>query len=216
MEVVYKNTKYTLQLGLGQGLTKGVAFLGGISVLTFIITQSNKDFFYPLLGFVPSYFLGKLRLWQFVTANFLHVNLMHLSINMLGLYMFGGAIEKTLRHREFIKYFLICGAGGFILAYILWAIGFIPNTLCLGASAAVYGLLLAFSLLYPNQKILLFFVIPIQAKWLAIIFGLLEFLLSFKSNGISHLGHLGGLLAGLGYFAYTGRMKIIKEGTDGQ
>jgi membrane associated rhomboid family serine protease len=211
LEVVYKNTKYTLQLGLGHGLTKGVAFLGGISILTFIITQSNRTFFYPLLGFVPSYFLGKLRLWQFVTANFLHGNLMHLSINMLGLYLFGGAVEKAFNYREFIKYFLICGGGGFILTYILWVIGFIPNTLCLGASAAVYGLLLAFSLLYPNQKILLFFVIPIQAKWLAITFGLLEFLLSFKSNGIGHLGHLGGLLAGLGYFTYKGRLKILKE-----
>lgn len=205
MEVTYQNTRYKLKLGFGHGLTKGVAFLGGISILTFIITQSNRAFFYPLLGFVPSYFLGKMRLWQFVTANFVHGNMAHLSINMLGLYLFGGAVEKVFEYMEFIKYFLICGGGGFILAYILWSIGFIPNTLCLGASAAVYGLLLAFSLLYPNQKILLFFVIPIQAKWLAIIFGLFEFLLSFKSNGISHLGHLGGLLAGLGYFMFLRR-----------
>lgn len=122
---------------------------------------------------------------------------------MLGLYMFGGAVEKAFKEKEFIKYCLICGAGGFFLTYLLWLAGIIPNSLCIGASAAIYWLLLAFSLLHPNQKILLFFAIPIQAKWLAIIFGGLEFLLCFRSDGINHIGHLGGILAGLGYFIYA-------------
>jgi membrane associated rhomboid family serine protease len=71
-------------------------------------------------------------------------------------------------------------------------------------------LLLAFSLLYPKQKILLFFVIPIQAKWLALLFGGLEFLLSFRNDGISHIGHLGGILAGLGYFIYMKKSSFAK------
>ena len=210
MEITYKNTTYKLQLGLGQGLTRGVAILGGVSILTFIITQSNRELFYPILGFVPSYALGKLMLWQFLTANFLHGNLVHLSFNMLGLYMFGGPIEKVFKEKEFIKYFLICGMSGFVLTYLLWLIGMIPSALFVGASAAIYGLLLAFSLLYRNKKVLLFFAIPMQAKWLAIIFGGLEFLLCFRSDGINHIGHLGGILAGLGYFVYVRGFKFVR------
>lgn len=159
MEITYKNTKYKFQFGTGHGLTKGVVILGGISILTFLITQSNREVFYPLLGFVPSYAIGKLMLWQFITANFMHGSPIHLIFNMVGLYMFGSAVEKKVGEKELIKYFLICGVGGYVLAFILWLAGITPNELIVGASAGVYGLLLAFSLLYPNQKILLFFII---------------------------------------------------------
>jgi membrane associated rhomboid family serine protease len=210
MEVTYKNTKYKLQLGTGQGLTQGVAILGGISIIVFLIAQSNRDTLYPLLGFIPSYAIGKLMLWQFITANFMHNDVAHLIFNMFGLYMFGNVVEKRVGEKEFIKYFLICGIGGYLLAYVLWLARITPNNLIVGASAGVYGLLLAFSLLFPNQKILLFFVIPMQAKWLAILFGSLEFVLSFRNDGISHIGHLGGILAGLGYFLYTKRLMLGK------
>lgn len=210
MQVTYKNTKYNFQLGIGQGLTKEVAILGGISILTYLATQSNPEFFYSLLGFVPSFAVGKLMLWQFITANFMHGNLTHLIFNMFALYMFGSAAEKIFKEKEFIKYFLICGAGGYLLTYALWAIGIIQNNLIVGASAGIYGLLLAFSLLYPNQKILLCFVFPMEAKWLAVIFGGLEFLLSFRNDGISHIGHLGGILAGLVYFIYTKQLILSK------
>lgn len=210
MEVIYKDTKYKLQLGGGQGLTRGVAILGGISILTFLITKSNRDMFYPLFGFIPSYAIRKLMIWQFITANFMHGNLTHLLFNMLGLYMFGGPVEKKVGQKELIKYFLICGVGGYVLAFILWIIGVTPNNLIVGASAGVYGLLLAFSLLYPKQKVLLFFLIPMQAKWLALLFGGLEFLLSFRNDGISHIGHLGGILAGVGYFIYIKKLSFGK------
>lgn len=202
MQVVYKNTKYTLQLGMGQGLTKGVAMIGGLSIAAYIVTQANREVFYPLLGFIPSYAIGKLMPWQFITANFMHGSPTHLIFNVLGLYMFGCPVEKRVGQREIIKYFLVCGGGGYVMAYILWLSGFTPNGLTVGASAGVYGLLLAFSLLYSNQKILLFFAIPMQAKWMAVIFGGLEFLLMFRNDGISHIGHLGGFLAGIGYLLY--------------
>lgn len=202
MEVNYKNTKYTFQLGMGQGLTKGVAIIGGISIVLYIISQANREALYPLFGFIPSYAISNLRIWQFITANFMHGNLTHLIFNMLALYMFGCPVEKKVGQLDFIKYFLVCGIGGYSLAFILWFIGITPNNLIVGASAGVYGLLLAFSLLYPNQKILLFFAIPMQAKWMAVIFGGLEFILMFRNDGISHVGHLGGLLSGLLYILY--------------
>lgn len=205
----YCSAKITYQYGLGHGLTRGVTIIGAISIIMYIMTQMNPKFLYPIFGFVPSYAIGKLMLWQFVTANFMHGDLTHLIFNMFGLYTFGGAVEKVLEEKEFIKYFLVCGTGAYVFTFTLWIVGIIPNNLCLGASAGIYGLLLAFSLFYPNQKILLFFAIPMQAKWLALFFGGLEFLLSFYHSGTSHLGHLGGLLTGLLYCMM--KKKDLKE-----
>lgn len=210
MQIKYKNTNYDIQFGMGQPLTRGIAIIGGISIALYILTQANREALYPVLGFTPSHAIGKLMVWQFITANFMHGNLTHLIFNMFGLYMFGCPVEKKVGQMEFIKYFLVCGVGGYALAFILWLIGLSPNHLIVGASAGVYGLLLAFSLLYPNQKILLFFVIPIQAKWMAVIFGGLEFLLMFINDGISHIGHLGGILAGLVYLMYMKKISFNK------
>lgn len=210
MQVTYKNTTYTIQSGIGQPLTMGVAIIGGISIALYILAQANRDAIYPLLGFIPSYVIGKLMFWQFITANFMHGNMTHLIFNMFGLYMFGCPVEKKVGQMEFIKYFLACGVGGYALAFLLWLIGLSPNHLIVGASAGIYGLLLAFSLLYPNQKILLFFAIPMQAKWMAVIFGGFEFIMMFKNDGISHIGHLGGILAGLGYFMYLKKISFDK------
>lgn len=211
MQVINKNTKYNFNLGIGQSLTNGVAIIGGISVALYIITQANREALYPLFGFVPSYVFGKFRLWQFVTANFMHGSPQHLIFNMLGLYMFGCPVEKKVGQMEFIKYYLVCGAGGYVLAFILWLSGITPNGLIVGASAGVYGLLLAFSLLYANQKILLFFAIPMQAKWMAVIFGGVEIILMFRNDGISHLGHLGGILAGIGYLVYVKALSLSNK-----
>lgn len=210
MEINYKNTKYTFQLGMGQPLTKGVAILGGISIALFILSQVNREFMYPVIGFIPSHAIGNFMIWQFITANFMHADLTHLIFNMFGLYMFGCPIEEKVGQMEFIKYFLVCGVGGYVLAFILWLIGISPNHLIVGASAGIYGLLLAFSFLYPNQKILLFFAIPMQAKWLAVIFGGLEFILMFRNDGISHFGHLGGILAGFIYLMYMKKISFDK------
>lgn len=210
MKFKYKNTAYTLQFGFGHGLTPGVGILCGMCIVAFLVTQANRDFFYPLFGFAPSLALKRLMLWQFATANFLHVDLTHLAFNLFGIYMFGGAVEQALKVREFIKYFLICGAGGFTLTTVLWLMGVVQDTLCIGASAGVYGLLLAFSLFHPNQKVLVFFIIPLATKWLALLFGCLELLLLIYSGGVSQMGHLGGLMAGLAYFLHYKGVSLFK------
>ena len=97
MQVLYKNTKYNIQSGVGQPLTKGVATIGGISLALYILTQVNQESLYPLLGFIPSHAIGMLMVWQFITANFIHGNLTHLIYNMFGLYMlFGCPVEKKI------------------------------------------------------------------------------------------------------------------------
>ncbi len=203
MEVNWKKRKYRFQVGLGYGLTPGVAVLGGLFLLIFIVTKSNRELFFHFLGFIPAYAVGKLWLWQFVTAIFLHNDLLHLSFNLVALYLFGSAVEQQFKGKIFYIYFLICGMGSFVLTCLLWTFHLFPaNTVCIGASGGIFGLLLAFSLLYPKQKLLLFFVIPIQAKWLALICGFLEILLLLNNDGINHVGHLGGLFSGIGYFQY--------------
>lgn len=210
MEFKTKNATYQVQVGFGPRLTKGVVGLGLAFIITFLITQADPAFFFPLLGFVPFYAIKKLFLWQFVTANFLHADLYHLGFNLLALALLGASVEKATGTREFLKFFFICGIGGYILTAILWLLGIIQNGLAVGASAGIFGILLAFSIFCGEQSLLLFFVIPLKAKWLALIMGCLELLLLFKSGGASQIGHLGGLLTGAGYLISTKGLDFIK------
>lgn len=209
MKFNYKNRQ--VEIRFGGGLTKIVYMLIGISVFVFLLQSLWQQFMPLTFGFVPSYAVGRLMVWQFITAIFLHGSMNHLLLNMIGLYIFGGAVEKVLKERDFLFYFLICGVSGFVLTFLLYGIGLLPNAVYLGASGAVYGLLVAYSLLFPNEKMLLFFVIPIQAKWLAVIFAGTELLLSLRSDGINHFGHLGGAAAGVGYFVYMRGLAFVKR-----
>ena len=133
--------------------------------------------------------------WQFVTYLFTHGGFWHLFLNMFVLYIFGAELEKLWGSREFLSYFFFSGISAGICAYIF------SNSLTVGASGAIYGLLLAYGITFPNRMLLLYFFIPIRAKYLVIIFGALEFVASIASaagfhDGIAHIAHLGGLVGG--------------------
>lgn len=200
----YNNTQYEIRFGAGP--TNAVLTLMGICIVLFAIFSFNKSAVGSILGFTP----GRLMPWQFVTANFLHSSFNHLLFNMLGLFMFGCAVEKALKGRGFLVYYAVCGIGSFLFTYLLYLIGILPNGIYVGASGALYGLLVAYSLLFPKEKMLLFFVIPMQAKWAALIFGGMEFLLVFRNDGINHFGHIGGAAAGVGYFVYIRGIVFVK------
>ena len=140
------------------------------------------------------------KLWQLVSYMFLHANLPHIFFNMYSLWMFGGVIERTLGRNRFLVFYFISGIGAG-LCQILMQLFTADSDLAatIGASGACYGILLAFGLLYPNQKIyLLIPPIPIKAKWLVIGYAILEAYLAFNTNSnIAHLAHLGGMLFGL-------------------
>jgi membrane associated rhomboid family serine protease len=139
---------------------------------------------------------GMLRgmLWQPFTYMWLHGNLGHIFFNMFALWMFGGQLEQAWGSRRFLRFYLICGVGaGFII--LIWnSIAVDPYVPTLGASGAIYGLLAAFSLLWPNQTIFLMFPpMAIRAIWfIPMLFGL-QILLGGGGN-ISHAGHLGGVI----------------------
>jgi membrane associated rhomboid family serine protease len=140
--------------------------------------------------------------WQPVTYLFLHslTSFTHILFNMLMLWMFGAPIEETWGTRRFLIYYFVCGIGaGICVVLVNLAFGN-PHQRVLGASGAIYGLLLAFGMLFPNQTVLLSFLFPIKAKYMVMIFGAIAFMSSFQSGStVSNLAHLGGMIFGFAY-----------------
>ncbi|MBV9506759.1 MAG: rhomboid family intramembrane serine protease [Acidobacteriia bacterium] len=138
--------------------------------------------------------------WQVVTYMFLHGGIWHLLFNMLTLWMFGTQLEQDWGTRRFLKYYFICGVGAGVCILLVNGLAgeyFVPT---LGASGAIMGLLMAFGVLYPNQRILMNFLFPIKAKYLVLIYVVLDLWTSFGPNtGISTVGHLGGMAVGYAY-----------------
>jgi membrane associated rhomboid family serine protease len=191
------------------GWTEIVRFLILSNVTIFAVQAFFPDtvgvLFRQYFALVPAaLFQG--RIWQIFTYMFLHGGLGHLFFNMLALFMFGSVLEREWGSREFLKYYLLTGvAGG--LSYALFNYGsFVPTV---GASGAIYGLLVAYAVLFPNNVIYVWFVIPLKAKWFAIIFGVIEFLASFSSGSqVAHLAHLGGMAVG---YIYLKRHRFVRN-----
>jgi membrane associated rhomboid family serine protease len=139
---------------------------------------------------------AEFRPWQIVTYAFLHANFNHLFFNMLGLWMFGTELEHVWGQRRFVTfYFASVLAAALTQIAVNVVMGGGPTV---GASGGLFGLLLAFAMLFPNRTILLFFVIPMKAKWLALLYGVLELYqgVYVMNSGVAHFAHLGGMLGG--------------------
>ena len=135
--------------------------------------------------------------WQMVSYGFLHGSLMHLVFNMFGLWMFGSELERLwgpTRYWQFLLASLLTAAATQLL--VTWLSG--SNVPTVGASGALYGLLLAFGMLFPNRIIVpLIPPIPMKARTFVIVFGALELLFGLSgSSGVAHFAHLGGMLGG--------------------
>ncbi|MEX0778315.1 MAG: rhomboid family intramembrane serine protease [Balneolales bacterium] len=136
--------------------------------------------------------------WQLVTYMFLHGGTGHIFFNLFALWIFGQSIENEWGTKRFVYYYLITGVGAGLL-HILVNIGASSIVPTIGASGAVYGILLAFAYMFPNREIFLIFLpVPIKAKYFVIIFGAMEFFIGVTGlqTGIAHFAHLGGMLVG--------------------
>jgi rhomboid family protein len=159
------------------------------------------------LGLIPQQVIEHRWLWQPATYMFMHVrnNPTHILFNMLGLWMFGVELERLWGTRFFAKYYAITGIGAGLTTLAVSLLPFeitqgIYGAVTVGASGALYGLLLAFALYYPNRPILMFLLFPIPAKYFVTILGALAFLTSMQGTGtVSATTHLGGLLVGYLY-----------------
>lgn len=139
-------------------------------------------------------------IWQFVTYLFLHspADFSHILWNMLSLWMFGKDLEATWGTRRFLNFYFFCGIGAGICAVML-SLLFGADTRTIGSSGAVYGLLLAFALMFPEAQIILL-IFPMKAKYAALIIGAMTFMSTFRpGDGVSHVAHLGGMLFALIY-----------------
>ena len=143
-------------------------------------------------------------LWQLVSYGFLHGGLAHLFFNMFALYMFGMPIERLWGTRRFLIFYFVCMIGaGLVQLAVAHLSGEIYPTI--GASGAVFGLLLAFGMMYPNARIMLLIPpIPMKAKYFVVGYGLLTlfFGMTGTMSGIAHFAHLGGMLFGFGLILY--------------
>jgi membrane associated rhomboid family serine protease len=148
---------------------------------------------------MPSDVLRRGEIWQLVTYMFLHASIGHILFNMLTLWMFGAAVEQTWGTRRFLQFYFICGIGAGICVVVANLI-FGTDQRTIGASGAIYGVLLAFGMLFPDTEILLMFLFPIKAKFAVMIFGAIAFLGSLQGGGtVSNVAHLGGMLVGYLY-----------------
>ena len=136
--------------------------------------------------------------WQLVTYGFLHGGTMHLVFNMFMLWMFGRELELIMGKWRFLTYYLTCVIGAGVVQLIVTALQGSPYPV-VGASGGVFGLLLAFGMTFPNRMIMLLFPpIPMKAKYMVVLFGILELYLGLSGSapGIANFAHLGGMLFG--------------------
>jgi membrane associated rhomboid family serine protease len=153
------------------------------------------------------------RPWTIVTYMFVHAGFGHVFFNMLALFFFGPPLERTWGGREFITYYLVCGVGGAIAALLL--VNIVGVAPMVGASAAIFGILLAFAISWPDAPIYLWFLLPIKAKYFVGFLALLTLYstitASRSTGGTAHWAHLGGLVAGWLWLRYGNR---IEQATD--
>jgi membrane associated rhomboid family serine protease len=193
----------TRQIMFGPGsVTPVVKFLLIVNIAVFVVQTvigSAADYRLALyFGLVPARVLQELYLWQLFTYQFLHGGLLHILFNMLAVWMFGCDLERRWGSAFFLRYYFISVVGGGILNTL-----FVPYQAgpSIGASAGVYGILLAYGLIYPNRIVYFYFLFPIKMKHFVWIIGAIALYSSMTAgqSGIAHLAHLGGMAFGYIY-----------------
>lgn len=199
-----------------------------INVIFFLATWAGEAVWrIDLSDYLGLHYIGAsdFRPYQFVTYMFMHGSFAHIFFNMFALWMFGNTIENAWGPKRFLIFYFVCGIGAgltqelvqyiqlhdIIENYQYVKIGnqsipvneYLNMLTTVGASGAVYGILLAFGMMWPNSRIYIYFAIPIKAKWFVIIYGLIELFSGFSSvDNVAHFAHVGGMVFGLFLILY--------------
>ncbi|UCD56834.1 MAG: rhomboid family intramembrane serine protease [Candidatus Hydrogenedentota bacterium] len=193
-------------------ITYAVKRLIIVNAAVFLLQQICRltfgmDYLSLFLG-LNSYRILHGMIWQPVTYMFLHYDLFHLLFNMFALWMFGSDIEGAWGPRAFLHYYFFTGIGAGLLSF-LTSIG--ANVITIGASGAIFGILVAFGMLFPNRVVLVFFLFPMRARNFVILFGAIELWMTLASGpragGVARFAHLGGMLFGYLYLKYADRIR---------
>ena len=164
-----------------------------------------------IFGLTPLLVINKLFIWQVVTYLFLHGGFWHLFWNMFTLWMFGSELERHWGGKQFLKFFLVTGAGAGILSIIFEPFSPIPT---IGASGSVYGIMMAYGLMFPERLVYVYFLFPVKVKYFISILAAITFFSAFGASGsvVAHVAHLGGMVFAFlylkGWFSFT-RIKQI-------
>ena len=172
--------------------------------LAMILGLLPREFAWTVLGFAPDAVFR--HPWSPVTYMFVHGGFWHLFFNMVGVFFFGPPLERKWGERFFIKFYLVAGLGGALFSVLMLPL--IGPQLVVGASGALYGLLLAFAMNWPEAPIYVWGILPIRAKWFVAIFGFLALwgTVFAGAGGVAHWAHLGGLATGFVYLKYGERI----------
>jgi membrane associated rhomboid family serine protease len=192
------------------------------TLLKLLFPPSYTIFFNHTFGLVPYYVTRRFYVWQLFTYLFLHDGIFHLFFNMLFLYFFGMDLERTWGTRRFYEYYFISGVGAGFINVLIKALLDIHGTGAsiaiptIGASGAIFGVLIAAAIMFPDRQVWIFFIIAVPMKLLAAGSIIIEFFLSLEVGGdnVSHVTHLGGALVGYlylrrGLFLYRFRNEFL-------
>lgn len=193
-----------------------------INILMYLATFTFGRFNIDLTDILGLHFFkaSDFRIYQIITYMFMHANFGHLFFNMFALWMFGNTLENIWGSKRFLLFYMVCGIGAGLcqelVQYIQYATSLsnyalvnlngqsIPMSAYLnmmttvGASGAIYGLLLAFGMMFPDSRIYLYFLFPIKAKWFVIAYAVIELVMGLGgADNVAHFAHLGGMLFGL-------------------
>ncbi len=197
----------TPSISFGPPLTPVVKKLIVFTSAVFILTYFPLQIFhwyapFTWLSLQPELVVHRFYIWQLVTYLFLHGGYFHIIFNLFALWMFGADLERLWGPRRFLTFFFLTGIGAGLCDVLLNTI-FHPGmpTATIGNSGAVFGVLLAYGLLFPDRPIFLYFIFPVKAKWFVLGMGVVEFVssLSGPGSGVSHVAHLGGMLFAILY-----------------
>jgi len=200
--------RYYRQVGysFGPPLTPVVKRLIIITTVAFAVTYIPQQMFgwsapYAWFALNPYDVLHHFYIWELVSYMFLHAGFFHIIFNMFALWMFGSDLESLWGGEKFLFYYFLTGVGAGIFDVVVNALSGSAGASTVGASGAIYGLLLAYGVLFPDRPIYLYLLIPIKAKWFVVIMGAIEFVSSFGNPGsnVDHFAHLGGMLFGYLY-----------------
>ena len=162
------------------------------------------DSFGRIVDAIPANFYP----WQLLTYQFMHANLSHIFFNMLMLWMFGMEIENIMGSKKFLIFYLACGFGAGLLQLFLSPLfegGMGPT---IGASGAVFGIMIAFAMYFPDRYVFLYFLIPVKAKYLIAFLVVIEFMSVGNQSFVAHLAHIGGAITAFFFILYDRRKRI--------
>ncbi len=203
----------SLAYSFGPGpITPAVKWIIWANVAMFVVSLAFPRFVLAYLALSPEKVLHGWA-WQPITYMFLHADPLHILFNMLGVWMFGVELERLWGTKFFLRYYAVCGIGAAVTTLVVGLLPFafanaVYESVTVGASGALYGLLLAFAKYYPNRPILMMLLFPVPAKYFVIIIGALSFLTG--GRGVAHAAHLGGLLFGF-FYLQNGRGGMTAE-----